>query len=565
MKFSDFEYKRPDIKVLKKDFKKALKIFEKSSDPMSQNNAMAEINRLRNFFETMQSLAYIRHSLDTSDAFYEKEQQFYDDNEAAYQNLVHRYYQALLKSEHKNTLMKTKGEQIFLLAEKAVASFSPKIEQEITKENRLVTEYNRLMASIEVNYDNKTLNLSQMAPYLIQKDRGMRRHAYKKMYNALLNHGERLDSIYHDLVQVRAKIADKLGHSSFIETGYARMGRTDYNEKDVARFRENILQYIVPLAVELRNSQKTHLNVDRLNFYDEAFRFATGNARPVGGRDVLMNKAVEMYHDLGPDTGAFFDFMISTGLLDLDARAGKSGGGYAAFLSDYKSPFIFANFNGTEHDVEVLTHEAGHALQMYLSRNYDLPEYISPTLEACEVHSMSMELLTWPYMQHFFGDDTVKFKYAHLTGSLLFLPYAALVDHFQHEVYLNPGLSPDERAGVWQRLEAMYLPWRNYDELPFVSQGRLWQRQSHIFSSPFYYIDYALAQIASLQMWAKAEKNRSTTMKDYIELCKAGGSKSFLKMLSLADIPSPFETENWQQIIDQVNSFINSHPLESFT
>ena len=194
--------------------------------------------------------------------------------------------------------------------------------------------------------------------------------------------------------------------------------------------------------------------------------------------------------------------MIDDELMDLLSTKGKQGGGYCTSFQDYKTPFIFANFNGTQHDIEVITHEAGHAFAAYLNRNRVPYECIWPSLEACEVHSMSMEFFAEAFSQEFFGEDAGKYNYSHLADALCFIPYGTMVDHFQHIVYENPELSPAERHAKWKELVQIYQPWFKLDgEIPFYSEGEGWQRQHHIYSSPFYYIDYCLAQTVALQFW----------------------------------------------------------------
>jgi M3 family oligoendopeptidase len=335
------------------------------------------------------------------------------------------------------------------------------------------------------------------------------------------------------------------------------MGRIDYNSEMVSVFREQVEKYIVPLTLKLKQSQKERLGVNSFMYYDQPIDFKEGNAKPQGEPDWIVACAKKMYEELSPETGKFFNFMVENELMDLVTKQGKDRGGYCTFIEKYKAPFIFSNFNGTKGDIEVLTHEAGHAFQAFQSREFDIPEYYSPTAEACEIHSMSMEFLTWPWMEQFFKEQTDKFKYSHLKGSLIFLPYGASVDEFQHFVYGNPDATPMERKQAWLKIERKYLPYIDYDANDFLMNGGRWQAQRHIYLYPFYYIDYCLAQICAFQFWKKSHEDRKKALKDYIRLCSAGGSKPFLKLVELANLESPFGENSIKPVITDIEDWLN--------
>jgi M3 family oligoendopeptidase len=326
----------------------------------------------------------------------------------------------------------------------------------------------------------------------------------------------------------------------------------------VSNYRKQVEKYIVPIATSLRAKQKQRLGLETLNYYDESITYKDGNAKPKGNPEWILNNGKKMYSELSPETEEYFNFMIENGLLDLVNKKGKASGGYCTYISKYKSPFIFSNFNGTSGDVDVLTHEAGHAFQVYSSRGYQLPEYHFPSSEAAEIHSMSMEFLTWPWMNLFFEEQTDKYKFSHLSGALLFVPYGVTVDEFQHFVYENPEATPKERKEAWRSIEKKYLPHRNYEDNEFLEAGGYWQQQSHIYQVPFYYIDYTLAQICAFQFWKKANENRVDAWEAYKTLCKAGGSKPFLELVKLGELQSPFEEESFKVITSHIEHWLNN-------
>jgi M3 family oligoendopeptidase len=558
MKFGEFQYKRPHIKELEINFNELLKSFNDAESFESQSFAMERINNVRNEFESMAQIVEIRHTIDTTDKFYEKEQDFFDENTPIYQGLISSYYSSLVNSKFKSELENKWGKQLFNIAELTIKTFSPEIIEDLQLENKLSSEYTKLIASAKIMFEGEERNLSQLSPFQISTDRSMRKRANEAKYSFMVENEQKLDDIYDGLVKVRTKIAKKLGYKNFVELGYARMLRADYNSEMVANFRKQVEEYIVPAATNLRERQKVRLGLEELKYYDERFSFKTGNAKPKGDPEFIINCGKEMYSELSAETNEFFSFMIDNELMDLVSKKGKAGGGYCTFISDYKAPFIFSNFNGTSGDVDVLTHEAGHAFQVYSSRNYEIPEYNFPTYEACEIHSMSMEFFTYPWMNLFFKEDAYKYKFSHLSEALLFIPYGVTVDEFQHFIYENPEATPAERKLAWREIEKKYLPHRNYEDNEYLERGGWWHQQGHIFGTPFYYIDYTLAQICAFQFFVKAMENRETAWNDYLTLCKAGGSDSFVNLVNLAKLTSPFENGCISSIIGHIESELNS-------
>lgn len=558
MKFEEYTYSRPDFKQLTADFEKALEVFKTSESAQEQNEAMNEINRLRNSVDTMFNICYIRHSIDTNDEFYKDEQDYLDELAPNVEGLVTKYYESLLESPFRNDLENKWGKQLFALAEAQLKTFKPEIVPLLQKENKLSTEYTKLVASAKIQFEGEDRTLAQIEPFTQSQNRNMRKKASEARFAFFAEHEDTFDSIYDQLVKVRTEIAHKLGYSNFVELAYYRMFRTDYNAEMVANFRQQVKDYIVPVASKLKKRQQERIGVDRLTYYDEPFNFQTGNPVPQGSPEWIIENGRHMYNELSPETGEFFSYMVDNHLMDLEAKTGKAGGGYCTFIEDYKSPFIFSNFNGTSGDIDVLTHEAGHAFQVYSSRHFDIPEYYLPTYEACEIHSMSMEFFTWPWMELFFKEESDKYKFAHLSDALLFLPYGVSVDEFQHWVYEHPEATPLERKQHWREIEKKYLPHKDYDGNSYLEAGGFWQRQGHIYNSPFYYIDYTLAQICAFQFWKRSRENREEAWEDYIRLCKLGGSKPFTELVKEANLISPFEDGCVQSVVGEIEAWLNS-------
>lgn len=558
MKFSEYRYERPDVKAFEQQFKEQLNAFTSASTYEEQDEAMTRINKLRSEMDTLSQLVYIRHSIDTNDEFYKAEQDFFDENGPVIQEYITDYYRALVDSKFRAQLEDKWGRQLFQLAELSLKTFSPEIIEDLQQENKLTTEYSKLIASAKIQFEGEERTLSQLIPFQQSTDRNMRKRAMEASSGFMAENEANFDRIYDDLVKVRTKIAKKLGFNNYVELGYARMARTDYNAEMVANFRNQVLEHIVPVASKLKERQQKRIDVDQLLYYDENFSFKSGNATPKGDPDWIVNHGAKMYEELSPETHEFFTFMQENGLMDLVAKKGKQSGGYCTYISEYGAPFIFSNFNGTSGDIDVLTHEAGHAFQVYESRGFEVPEYGFPTYEACEIHSMSMEFFTWPWMDRFFEDEADKYRFDHLASGLIFIPYGVTVDEFQHFVYENPDATPAERKRAWREIERKYLPHRNYDDNAYLEQGGFWHKQGHIFSTPFYYIDYTLAQICAFQFWKKMHEDQSAAWADYLNLCRQGGSKSFTELVKVAGLISPFEDGCVTSVIGSIEAWLDS-------
>ena len=554
LKFSQMPYARPDYDEANAKLLSLLERFKGAADANECFAVYKEIDDYTAGLWTMGSLAYIRNSLDTTDEFYEKEIEYFDEVSPKLEEAQKAITAAMLESPFRKDMEAKWGNLMFVNAEIGLKTFTPEIIADLQEENKLSTEYDKLIASAQIEFDGKTLTLAQMGPYRESPDREVRKNAAIVVGNWYMSHAKRLDELFDELVQIRTRIANKLGHEKFTQVGYYRMQRNCYDQSDVAKFREGVVKYIVPVAQRLKAEQAKRIGLDTttLKPYDDPFEYPDGNAKPIGTPDEIFAHGQQMYRELSPDTAEFFDFMMENELFDVLTRPGKAAGGYCATIPLYKSPFIFANFNGTSGDIDVLTHEAGHAYASYMARDIypsALQDYSS---ETAEIHSMAMEFLTWPWMKGFFGDATEKYYHSHLAGALTFIPYGTMVDEFQHHIYENPKMTPKERNDLWLALEAKYRPWLdNTDaDLPFIGQGRRWQSQLHIYQIPFYYIDYCLAQIMALSFWTETQTDHKAAWAKYKRLVGFAGTKTFVELIGDAGLPSPFVPDNLKIVAD---------------
>lgn len=556
MKFSEFKYERPNYEKNKIQINNLIEKINNASTYKEQREYIDNLNKIRNDIETMSTICSIRTSINTQDVFYEKETEYWDEYSPLYEDINSYFYKSIINSKFKKEIENDFGTQFVKIAEFSIKSFSKDIIKELQDENKLCSEYTKLLASAKINFEGKERNLSGLGKFMLSKDREMRTRASKAYYGFFKENEDKFDDIFEKLINIRHTIAKKLGFNNFVELGYIRMMRTDYNAEMVKNFREQVLKYIVPVASDLYKRQAERLGLEKLTYVDENFEFLSGNATPKGNPEYIMENGKKMYSELSKETKEFFDFMLENELMDLVTKKGKAAGGYCTYIPNYKSPFIFSNFNQTSDDIDVLTHEAGHAFQLYMSTWINMPEINFPTYESCEIHSMSMEFITWPWMDLFFKEDTEKYKFTHLSAAIKFIPYGIVVDEFQHRIYENPNMSKEERKNVWRELENKYLPHKDYEDCDFLERGGWWFKQGHIFKNPFYYIDYTLAQICSLQFWKKMKENKVDGWDDYLNICKVGGTKSFLEIVEIGNLKSPFKDGCVESVIDIIKSWL---------
>lgn len=552
MKFSEYKYERPDFEKINTKIVSLVNNMAECKSFEAFDNNIVEINKIRNHVESMKTLASINYSINTHDESISIENKYWDEYGPEYKKIDKIFYEAIVNSDFKEEIENKYGRHFYKLVEFSLKEFSEEIVEDLKIENKLCSEYTKLLASAKILYDGKYNNLSQMNKYMLSDNREERKKASERFYNYFESIEDKFNSVFEELVKVRNRMAKKLGYDDFVELGYLRMKRTEYTEKDVDKFRKEVREKWIPLVDEFNKQKKERLNIDELKYYDDDVEYPGWNMEPVTDYDETLEAASKMYHELSKETGEFFDFMVENGFMDLETKESKGFGGYCTYIPEIKAPFIFSNFNKTFDDVDTLTHEAGHAFQLYMSRNIDMPEINFPTLDCCEIHSMTMELLTWPWMKLFFKDDEEKFKRTHMATIVRLIPYCMIVDEFQHIIYKNPKLTPEERNSEWRRLEKIYTPWKNYDGNKFLEKGCWWFKQGHIFKNPFYYIDYALAEVCALQIWSNMEENYDEVLENYMEICRDAGKRSFVETVNAGNLKSPFEEGCLDNIIGKI-------------
>ena len=558
MKVSELPYRRVSLEEVKQVMENVIARIRNAKSVEEILAAREDYLKMNLEFYTNAGLANMRYTINTVDEFYVAENEYYDEITPAAQNYTVEYASALLDSPFRAELEKALSPVLFQSMEVSRKAMSPAIIEDMVEENKLVREYSNLMSGMEFTFRGETMPRAMLMKYAKDEDRDTRRECYEVLGRGLEAHKAELDDIYDRMVHVRDRMAKKMGYKNFVELGYHRMGRLCYDEEKVRVFRENVRRDIAPVVSRLRLENAKRLGIEDYKLYDDGVIIPGGDPKPFG-KEAIFAAAREMYHAMGEETGAFIDLMLENEAFDVDARKNKWGGGYCTEFPKFKQPFILANFNGTAGDVDVVTHEAGHALNAYLiADNRFALELGCGGMETAETHSMSMEFFAWPYMEKFFGENAEKYKFMHALESFSFIPYGTIVDAFQHIVYENPDMTPDERDAAWLELEKQFRPHISVEGMPYLEKGTRWQYQMHIYESPFYYIDYCLAQTAAFQFLLASRENYADAFARYLRLSKQGGEKVWTDLLAEAGFPSPFEPGALKDLAARVESMLEA-------
>ena len=561
--FEKWPYKIPSIKGA---LKKIEAVTEELKNAASAKEAIAAVkkhNRISDKINNQFVLVSVCYTIDTTNKLYKKGMNVLNEGSPLISAAENKYAAALLSSPFRADLEKKFGSFLFTMYEYSLKSFDEKIVAEAVEENKLTMAYDEKIASAQIEFRGGIYNLPQMGKFMEDVDRETRKEAAAAYYGYLSSIKDELEDIYDQLVKVRDRMAKKLGYQSYTELAYIRMNRFDYNADDVAKYRDAIHDYVTPLTEKIMKAQYKRVGIKKPEVYDLSVAFKEGNPIPKGDTAYKVEMAKKMYTALSPETAYFFPYMADHHVLDLEAKPGKQSGGYMTYFPVYQIPFIFSNFNGTSGDVDVLTHEFGHSFQAYMARNIKIPEYRSPTMESCEIDSMSMEFFAEPYMDLFF-DEPVKYRYLHLASSITFLPYGVTVDEFQHWVYANPEATPDERDAKWHELEEKYTPYKvaAYGDCEYMATGHRWLTQAHIFDNPFYYIDYTLAQVMAFEFFNLDRKNHALAWKRYLKLCAMGGKYPFRTLVAKCHMQDPFQEGVIKKTIAPLAKLLKSYTVD---
>ena len=552
MKCSEMPYNRIDMDEVKAFFEKLIADSKNAKSGEEQFELHKKYYEFMKDIHTNRILGTFRHDCDTSDEFYTKENDYLDEIMPLISNLENDYSKVLFESPYRDYLESKISKVAFKNIELANKSIDEKILPLMQEENALVSRYDKIIASAKIPFDGEEYNLSLLRKFLTSDDRETRKRAWKAYSDYFTSVTGEIDEIFDKLVKNRTKQAKELGYDNFVELGYNRMNRNAYRRAEVENFRKQVKESFVPFVCEIQEMRRKQIGVDALKYYDNEVYYLNGNPAPTGTPEEILKSGQEMYRELSPETAEFFDFMTENELFDVLGRKTKKQGGYMDFLPKYKAPIIFANFNGTSGDVDVITHECGHAFQGYVTRDDEIKEHNDLTMETAEIHSMSMEYFTYQWMDMFFGDRADEYRKMHFMDSITFIPYGCMVDEFQHIIYDKPELTPAERKAVWADLEKQYRPWLDYEDNEFFTTGGWWQKQGHIFWDPFYYIDYVLASVVAMEFKVWMDKDFKDAWNHYLQLCKLSVKDFYENELKEVGLDSPFADGTIKGLVDSL-------------
>lgn len=540
--FPTLKYERPDFEKYEEELKRLAATVKEAEDYQTIQKVLHDMDELISPVDTMRTTAMISNTLNTTDEFYEKEYEYVMNKSVEMEPHQTALFKELLASRFASDIENEYGKELLLSMKRKVDQFKEEIIPHLQQELALKQQYQKLMATAEISFQGELLNLYGIQKYFEDPDRNIRKAAFKAYSDFYHKNEEEMENIFSELIKIRNEMGRALGYENYIPLAYLQQERSDYGAEEVASFREQVRRELVPLCEKLYEAQRKRIGVDELMVYDEEYKFTDGNAEPVGDDDYLVKQAQIMYHEMNPETGEFIDYMIEHELMDLKNKPGKASTGYMTILPSYKAPYVFSCFNHTIGDIQVLTHELGHAFAGYESmREQKAFLYYMGGTDIAEIHSMTMEQFSYPYAEYFFGDAADKFRFMHLQDAITFVPFGVAVDEFQHIVYANPDLTPRERTWEWHKLEEKYMPWRKYDNDEFMERGGFWYHKLHIFLYPFYYINYTLTTMGAMEFKKRYLENKDEAWRDYLNLCKAGSSKSYLELLKVANLSVPFE------------------------
>lgn len=557
IKFSDMEYIRPDIEKLQAGLSAAIAGLEKAEDYSAARQAFLDFEELNASYGTMMSLANIRYRLNTNDLFYAGELQFFNSVGPQLLAYMQQWKTALYMTRFRPEFTAEFGGMIFLNLENLLHSFSPANIPLSQKESGLKMQYTKLTANIEYAADGHSISRQELNNLKISPDADVREEAFRAEGEAHMGSAKELDAIFDELVKTRDEMGRNMGYPNYTMLAYYQNGRS-YTPDQIAVFRKCAAEHIVPVLEKEYRHKAKRLGVSYpLHFSDSYVNFTSGEAKPAGDTQAIIESGREFYHSLSEEAGDFYDMMLDRELFNVASAPGKAPGASTESLIDFEAPFIYANFDGTLGDVQVVIHEAGHAFAGWMNRNRRPLEYIIPTNDAGEINSFGMEFFAESKAELFFGSDAKKYVYGHMLNSLERICYGCAIDEFQHRVYANPEFSPAERNSQWKGLLKIYMPWIDTDyALPYYADGRSWQLQRHIYLYPFYYIDYSLAQTAALQLWNEMRTDRSAAWEKYMRFVRLGGTMPYTELLKAAGFDSPFEEKTIKEICDNAEKWL---------
>ena len=458
-----------------------------------------------------------------------------------------------LDSEEYNVLLRDTRMDLALFREENIPIYT-----ELTK---LGQRYNEICGAMTVEFDGEERTMQQMGKYLQVSDRETRENAYRTVGERRFQESDKIDDIYEEMIALRQQVAQNAGYDNFRDYIFDAKHRFDYSPDDCKAFHDAVEAICVPLKRDVDDERRQNLNLESLRMWDMGHDVhGREPLKPFTKVEEMVAGTSRMFHRLSPELGVFFDSLRDGTSLDLDSRKGKAPGGYQVQRDHSRKPFIFMNATGLQRDLETMVHEAGHAFHSIYADDLPLIDYRNAPLEFCEVAAMSMELLTHDFLDEFYSEeDAQRAVREHLEGIVSILAWIATIDAFQHWVYTNPNHSRAERHAKWLELGDRYgsvLDWSGFEDWRNVG----WQRQLHLFSYPFYYIEYGIAQLGALQMWLQYKESPEMALSNYAKSMRLGGSRPLPNLFEAGGMSFDLGRSTVQGLIDAVRDELAKLP-----
>ncbi len=551
MKVSQMQYVRQTKEHLLEEVAKLDKMYSEATTIEQFMVAFEEHKQFQKEMRTHMTLASVRFAGNVNDPFYIAEAEYYDEAMPAVGAKMAQLSMHYLSSPLRAELEKILPSVVFTNLQMRVEASNPILVEDNIALNKINTEYTKLCSNLVFDFRGEKNTLATIAKYFADPDRATRKEAYTVFGQAIADNGDKFDEIFDRMVALRTSMAHKVGDSNFMHLAGLNMQRNCYTREDIAKFRANVAKYLVPLATKVKDKVAAEQGWESQHIYDSTV-FTTVEPKPIGTVDEIFDNASKMYNEMSAHTGKLFDTMVADECFDVVAREGKRGGGFCTEIPNNGTPYIFSNFNGSQGDIDVLTHEFGHAFAA--SKSLEIPSaFLSRySMETAEVHSMSMEFFAYPWIDKFFGEATDEYKFNHIAGGLTFIPYGTIVDYFQELVYTKPDMTPAERNATYNKLEKQFLPWCDTTGIPGLEDGRRWQRQLHIYGMPFYYIDYCLAQFTAFQFLSWSLSDYDKAFAGYVDFVSKGGTKTFTELVADSGLDSPFEEASFIKVVASI-------------
>jgi oligoendopeptidase F len=442
---------------------------------------------------------------------------------------------ALLAHPRRGAMDKRRWEVLLRSFENHVALFREENIPLEVEDTKLAQQYQKTAGEMTVAYEGQEKTLQMMGPYQESRDRKVRQETWELVSNRRLRDREKIDGLYDRLVSVRDQRARNAGFASFRDYIFRARERWDYTADDCFRFHDAIEKHVVPALRKMHEERRRALKLEVLKPWDLGVDpHDRPPLKPFEGSDQLFKGCREMFHRVHPDFAAMIDSLRASGRLDLESRKGKAPGGYQTVFEELREPFIFMNAAGLNGDVFTFLHEGGHAFHSLHAKEEPILRYRSAPIEFCEVASMGMELLAIDHLDVFYaGDDIKRAKRKELEGIINLFPWIATIDAFQHWVYTHPKHTRDERTAQWRALRKRFgglEDWTGQE----AAHDAAWHRQPHLFGSPFYYVEYGIAQLGALQVWRNHRRDRAKAVEQYRAALKLGGTRPLPELFSAA-------------------------------